>query len=105
MSCKNAVIQVQIQNLNGHPVKKVIILLGLWFSCSVLPAQDLRSSWIDSVFQTLTLQEKIGQLFMIPVSTYLTGDEAIALSNKVKSYNVGGLYITHGGPKGEVILL
>jgi beta-N-acetylhexosaminidase len=96
MCCKNAAIQVQIQNPNGHRLKKVLILLGLWMSCFVVSGQDRRDAWVDSTFQTLTIPEKISQLFMVSVS--ISNKESIlSLENKIKAQPVGGLIITHSG--------
>ncbi len=79
-------------------LKKVYFILSL--SLIVLPAaaQDRKNHWVDSVFQRLALPEKIGQLFMLPVSSYWTGDKAESLVEVIRAYGAGGLYITNGGP-------
>ncbi len=63
-----------------------------------LPAQDLRSRWVDSVFNTLSREQKIGQLFMIPVSSYASSEVTSNLSELIKTKGVGGIYVTQGGP-------
>ncbi|MHC2992208.1 beta-lactamase [Pontibacter sp. HJ8] len=54
--------------------------------------------WVDSVFNTLTPEERIAQLIMIPV--YSNKDQAHidSISNLVKTYKVGGLIFFQGGP-------
>ncbi len=57
-----------------------------------------RSRWVDSVFNTLGRDEKIGQLFMVPISAYANDNQLENLISSVKSGDVGSLYITGGGP-------
>ncbi len=70
-----------------------------------LPAQDLKSRWVDSVFQTLNTEEKIGQLFMISVSSYAQGEKLENLIDLIKSYHPGGILITQGGPLSHATLI
>ncbi|MFD2515143.1 glycoside hydrolase family 3 N-terminal domain-containing protein [Pontibacter locisalis] len=59
---------------------------------------DLQSPWVDSVFNTLTPEERIAQLIMIPV--YSNKDQAHidSISNIIRTYKVGGLIFFQGGP-------
>jgi beta-N-acetylhexosaminidase len=68
-------------------------------------AQSTKEKWVDSVFQTLSVNEKIGQLFMIPVSSMGSPEEKKQLLDKVKKYKPGSVLITHGGPLGHALLL
>lgn len=61
-------------------------------------AQTSRKQWVDSVFSTLDEGRKIGQLFMIPISSYATEEQIDALLDEIKDYEPGGLYIKGGGP-------
>lgn len=78
-------------------VKKVLLVL-LLSPCFYASGQSLKERWVDSVFQRLSPEQKVGQLFMLPVSTLLPGDEMSTWIEKVKSYHPGGILITHGGP-------
>ena len=62
-------------------------------------AQDKKSRWVDSVFQTMKPQEKVSQLFMIPVSVNSRPAEIEELKRQLKELKVGGLYITKGSVK------
>ncbi|MBK5279812.1 MAG: serine hydrolase, partial [Bacteroidia bacterium] len=95
---KNAVIRVQLQRPNDRMLKKVLVCIYLLSFIFSLQAQDRKTLWVDSVFQTLNSKEKIGQLFMLPVSAYATEEEIEDLEDKIKSYDVGGLMIVGGGP-------
>lgn len=54
--------------------------------------------WVDSVMNTLTPEERIAQLIMIPV--YSNRDQAHidSVSNLIRTYKVGGVIFFQGGP-------
>lgn len=54
--------------------------------------------WADSIMKTLTLDEKIGQLFM--VSAYSNKDEnhTQAITQLIKNYKIGGIMFLQGSP-------
>jgi beta-glucosidase-like glycosyl hydrolase/CubicO group peptidase (beta-lactamase class C family) len=60
--------------------------------------QISQSSWVDSVFQSLTFDERLGQLFM--VAAYSNKDQAHVneITNLIKTENLGGLIFFQGGP-------
>lgn len=86
-------------------LKKVLIVLGLWMSFNAVLAQDKKNQWIDSVFQTLNTAEKIGQLFVVPVSAYASTREIEALIDEMKDNHPGGVIISAGGPVGTAHLI
>jgi beta-glucosidase-like glycosyl hydrolase len=63
-----------------------------------------RSRWADSVFEQMTLDEKIGQLFM--VSGYTTRDKwnQPQLERLVRDYHVGGVIFFKGGPMRQALV-
>jgi len=61
-----------------------------------------QSTWADSLLNTMTVQEKIGQLFMIPVSAYSSTTDLNKLEAFIKKYKPGSIYITKGGPKSHI---
>jgi len=62
------------------------------------PFLDNQSDWVDSVFSTLDLDAKIGQLFMI--AAYSNRDDAHRqeILELVEKYKIGGLIFFQGGP-------
>ncbi|MFW5760545.1 MAG: glycoside hydrolase family 3 N-terminal domain-containing protein [Cyclobacteriaceae bacterium] len=86
--------------------KKVYLLLLLVFmsfhfiSPTVLTTQDSKKQkqWVDSVLHTLTLEEQIGQLFM--VAAYSNGNNAHIneIDRLINNYHIGGLIFFQGGP-------
>ncbi|HMX04100.1 MAG TPA: glycoside hydrolase family 3 N-terminal domain-containing protein [Chitinophagales bacterium] len=63
-----------------------------------VPYYEKDYPWVDSLMQVMTLDQKIGQLFMAPA--YSNKDEAHAKSidNLVTKYQIGGLIFMQGGP-------
>lgn len=62
-------------------------------------------SWVDSVMKTMTLDEKIAQLIMIPVYSNKTASynsETVAL---VEKYQLGGVIFMQGGPGRQINLV
>ena len=47
--------------------------------------------WVDSVYNALTQQQRIGQLFMLRANSEVDSSEIRILSRLVKDYNIGGL--------------
>nr|WP_299754982.1 glycoside hydrolase family 3 N-terminal domain-containing protein [uncultured Pontibacter sp.] len=62
------------------------------------PFLDANQAWVDSVFNTLSPEERIAQLIMIPV--YSNKDQAHidSVSRLITKYKVGGLIFFQGGP-------
>jgi len=65
-----------------------------------LRTEDVQSQahWVDSVFNSLTFEERLGQLFM--VAAYSNRGEAhkAAISKLIEEENLGGLIFFQGGP-------
>lgn len=59
---------------------------------------DLQQTWVDSVFNALTFEERLGQLFM--VAAYSNKDQAHVdqISALIEEENLGGLIFFQGGP-------
>jgi beta-glucosidase-like glycosyl hydrolase/CubicO group peptidase (beta-lactamase class C family) len=60
--------------------------------------------WVDSIFNTLSLDEKIGQLFMIRAHSDLGEDHINSVRSQIKKYNVGGLCFFQGTPGKQAAL-
>lgn len=61
---------------------------------SKLPAQ----AWADSVFNSLSDDEKIAQLMVIRAHSNLGADHVAKVVNDIRKYNVGALCFFQGGP-------
>ncbi|WP_162343915.1 glycoside hydrolase family 3 N-terminal domain-containing protein [Cyclobacterium salsum] len=56
------------------------------------------SPWADSVLATMSQEEKIAQLIMIPAYSNKDQVHVDSISNLVKKYGVGGIIFFQGGP-------
>jgi beta-glucosidase-like glycosyl hydrolase/CubicO group peptidase (beta-lactamase class C family) len=54
--------------------------------------------WADSLLSTMTLEEKIGQLFMIATFSNRTETYYQQVENNIATYHLGGLIFFQGGP-------
>src|SRR5690554_6821790 len=65
-----------------------------------LESYDSRSQaqWVDSVFNTLTFEERLGQLFMVAAYSNKDNRHKEELSKLIKEENIGGLIFFQGGP-------
>jgi CubicO group peptidase (beta-lactamase class C family)/beta-glucosidase-like glycosyl hydrolase len=93
----------KLQNQNEPMFKKVLAGIVL-FSSFQLVAQNERSRWVDSLFNTLTPTEKVAQLFMISVSSHATPIQQQAYLDLIKKHPVGSLLITQGSPQSHAQL-
>ena len=66
---------------------------------------ELAKIWVDSVFNSLTPAERIGQLFMIRAHSDLGADHIQSVKNQIKKYKVGGLCFFQGTPEKHTELI
>jgi beta-N-acetylhexosaminidase len=78
----------------------VIVLIANFFVC----AQSGKQKWVDSVFNQLTEVEKIGQLFIFPLSSHIEDAKTERIERDLKAGNLGGLLFTGGHPVNQVSL-
>lgn len=57
-----------------------------------------KSPWIDSVFNSLSLDEKIGQLIMVAAYSNMSIEHQKTIENIIKKYKPGGIIFFQGGP-------
>lgn len=77
------------------------VFLCLWITTGVLfepYGQTAKQQWVDSVFNTLDQEEKIGQLFMVPVHSRTNRDHVDEIEDAIKSHYVGGVIFMDGSP-------
>jgi len=68
-----------------------------------LSAQD-KSSWVNQKLNSMSLDEKIGQLFIIRAHSNLGADHVAQVKKEIKDYHVGGLCFFQGSPDKQVQL-
>lgn len=65
-----------------------------------LESYDSRSQtqWVDSIFNVLTFEERLGQLFMVAAYSNKDNRHKEDLSRLIRDENIGGLIFFQGGP-------
>lgn len=66
--------------------------------------KDTTSAWVDSVIQTLTLDEQIAQLIFVKSYSNLNIAHEVAISDMIRKYKIGGLIFFHGSPERQASL-
>lgn len=93
--------------------QKVAVLFFLIFY-SVQPAMGQKiyhkadtaaqNQWVDSTFNAMTADERLGQLFMVAAYSNLNEDHYKSIDTLVSQYHVGGLIFFQGGPVRQAVL-
>ncbi len=63
-----------------------------------------RDQWVDSVFSSLTPDQRIAQLMVIRAHSNLGPDHVAQVVQQIQQYNVGGLCFFQGGPVRQSLL-
>ncbi len=95
-------------------MKRILLLFVLVVSIvSNLLSQQIKNPvflndnnyyWADSVIENLTIDEKIGQLFMVIAYSNKSKEHKKEISHLIKKHKIGGLMFLQGGPKRQAIL-
>jgi beta-N-acetylhexosaminidase len=65
---------------------------------------DSPQAWVDSVMTSLSLEEKIAQLFMVAAYSNSDKNHEDEIEKTVRDYNVGGLIFFQGTPSRQALL-
>jgi len=68
------------------------------------PETFAENKWVDSIYNQLTFNEKVGQLFMVAAYSNKDTIHTNAIERLVCDYNIGGLIFFQGGPKRQARL-
>ncbi|HTL10296.1 MAG TPA: glycoside hydrolase family 3 N-terminal domain-containing protein, partial [Chitinophagaceae bacterium] len=87
-------------------MKKLPFVAVLFLSLSLFAQRSSSlpaTQWVDSVFKTLTTDQKIGQLMIVRLSSGNAAKTEVVFHNKeveeaVRKYNIGGICLFQGGP-------
>lgn len=88
---------------------KILLFFTLLFGCCILRAQNVpdpllsfdherQMQWVDSIYQSMTLDEKVGQLFMVAAYSNRDSTHVQEIDSLIKKYHLGGLIFFQGGP-------
>lgn len=62
------------------------------------------NAWVDSVFDSMTLDERIGQLFVLGVNVNTSQNNKAVLKSYVEDMKIGGILFTHGTARDQAEL-
>ncbi|MEO0404637.1 MAG: glycoside hydrolase family 3 N-terminal domain-containing protein, partial [Bacteroidota bacterium] len=96
--------------------KNIVLLLFLFFSTAEMVAQiheanclpppylQQQSTWADSVLGSMSLEEKVGQLFMVAAYSNKEEKHARFIDGLIENQHIGGLIFMQGGPIKQALL-
>jgi len=92
---------------------KYIFTFVFFISAFVSSAQNIvlqennpeADKWVDSVFNTLTQQERIAQLIMVPAWSNKGVEHEKELESFVRDYKIGGIAFFQGGPNRQIEII
>jgi beta-glucosidase-like glycosyl hydrolase/CubicO group peptidase (beta-lactamase class C family) len=65
---------------------------------------EVQKKWVDSIYSTMTFDEKIGQLFMVSAYSNKDSVHVNAINKLIQESKVGGLIFFQGGPVRQALL-
>lgn len=63
-----------------------------------------KSQWVDSIYDNMTLQEKVGQLFMVAAYSNRNKSHTDSINKMIVNNYIGGLVFFQGGPVRQATL-
>lgn len=91
--------------LNFIKMKRFICFFLLPMVCFAQQTDPLRTSdaqaqerWVDSIYKKMSIDEKIGQLFMVQVFSSHTGKNIQNVKDLITKHHIGGIIFSKGGP-------
>jgi beta-glucosidase-like glycosyl hydrolase/CubicO group peptidase (beta-lactamase class C family) len=82
-------------------MKKIFFIVAVFTSSVSFSQYRSRLSadkWVDSVFNSLTPEQRIAQLMVIRAHSNLGPDHIAKVTNDIQQYNIGALCFFQGGP-------
>ncbi len=88
--------------MRNNLVITIIVILG-FVSCAKIPTKhsipiDASTTWVDSIYNNMSLQEKVGQLFMVASYSNRTPAHKDSIQKLINDHHIGGLIFFQGGP-------
>ena len=90
-------------------MRKLFFLISFGLITSIFYAQNSgnpllakdvegQTKWVDSVYNSLSLKEKIAQLYMVQVFSSQTPQEKSKIVKLINTHKIGGIIYSKGGP-------
>ncbi len=105
--------EVKISKRNKYISLGSRLFLCLAFAVIIFPFQlrgqnilrSLEDQWVDSVYRSMSLDERIGQLFIIRAHSDLGEEHIRSVTHQIQKYHVGGLCFFQGTPARQIELV
>lgn len=96
-------------------MRQILILVITFFSVLQTTAQinlnplltpdsEAQKKWVDSIYSSMTLPEKVGQLYMMQVMSNQDQATKNKVINTIKDHHIGGIIYSNGGPNRQARL-
>ncbi|PZD76469.1 glycoside hydrolase family 3 N-terminal domain-containing protein [Mesonia sp. K7] len=59
----------------------------------------VQKKWVDSVYNQMSVEERVGQLFMVDIFSSQGKPAADKIKELIKNYHIGGVIFSKGGPQ------
>ncbi|MGI4863468.1 MAG: glycoside hydrolase family 3 N-terminal domain-containing protein [Janthinobacterium lividum] len=69
-----------------------------------LPSSPAEQQWVDSVFTSLTPEQRLGQFFMVAAYSNREKAHADRIERLIRNQGIGGVMFLQGGPKRQALL-
>ncbi|CDF79690.1 beta-N-acteylhexosaminidase (GH3) [Formosa agariphila KMM 3901] len=63
-----------------------------------IETNNSKKKWVDSIYNSMSLKEKVGQLFMVAAYSNRPKSHVDSIQNLIKTNGIGGLIFFQGGP-------
>ena len=83
-------------------------IIFLWVSISAYTQADInplkssntfaQKAWVDSIYNSMSLQEKVGQLYMVQVMSNQDKKTKADIIKLIREQHIGGIIYSNGGP-------
>ncbi|NBC24716.1 MAG: hypothetical protein GVX78_03780 [Bacteroidetes bacterium] len=85
-------------------MKRFFFLFLPLIGCSLFVRAQEMQLWVDSVYASMTVEERVGQLMMVRAHSDLGPKHIAAIKEFVSDYKVGGLCFFQGTPQRQAEL-
>lgn len=83
---------------------RLMFVMLCFFQMAQAQKQNLSSHWVDSVFNSMSFDERLGQLFMIRAHSNKDAAYEEMVAAQIRDYHVGGLCFFQGTPEKQAQL-
>ncbi len=88
-----------------HALIFSFLVASTGFSQNIGEVSMAKTEWVDSVFNSMSVDERIGQLFMVAAYSNKDAKHLKNLKLLVKNYHIGGLIFFQGGPGRQIDMI